>query len=137
VAGAVAALASNHHGVGLDLEAATSVEAAVWSRITTDDERAELAAIDPATAGFRGKLLFSAKESVFKAVYPATGVHLYFRDCRIRLDPPPDGEGDTRGRFTATLTRAELPEELRTRSLVGGYAVVAGVILTSLTWPVR
>lgn len=134
VAAAMVALETDHRGVGLDLEADTPLETGLWPRICTDDERAMLDALDPNDAGRHGKVVFSAKESVFKAVYPASGVYLYFHDCRIALAPDASG-APTRGTFEAHLSRAELPDALRAAPLRGEYAIRDGVIVTTLAWP--
>jgi 4'-phosphopantetheinyl transferase EntD len=52
--------------------------------------RSELAALDKCRSGGRGELLtliFSAKESVFKAVFPRQRLFLEFNDVRIDFEP--------------------------------------------------
>ncbi|MFC6986559.1 4'-phosphopantetheinyl transferase superfamily protein [Streptomyces cirratus] len=57
------------------------------------DHLRELAAAHPGV--FWDRLLFCAKEAVYKAWYPATGVWLGFRDATVALSPD--------GTFTCTL----------------------------------
>lgn len=83
--------------VGVDAEPNLPVPEGVSELTTLPEERDVLdglAATDASIAWDR--LLFSAKESVFKAWYPLTGRWLDFHECVIVPDP-------ARGTFTATL----------------------------------
>jgi 4'-phosphopantetheinyl transferase EntD len=105
--------------LGVDAEPNRPVPDRVLTRITLPEERHTL---DRITASHPGvawdRLLFSAKESVYKAWFPLTGRWLDFTECAVTLHP-------ARGTFTATL-------------LVPG-PVVAGIRLTTLPgrWRVR
>jgi 4'-phosphopantetheinyl transferase EntD len=75
-------------GLGIDAERTLPVAAGFARRVAGEAElaaaAAELAvagtALDPAI------LLFSAKESAYKAWFPMTGERLGFRDCTVTLD---------------------------------------------------
>ncbi|WP_201291507.1 4'-phosphopantetheinyl transferase family protein [Arthrobacter zhaoguopingii] len=74
--------------VGIDAELHMPLPDGVLGVIAREDERsaiASLSASHPAIAWDR--LLFSAKESVFKAWFPLTGQWLDFTDCSITLQP--------------------------------------------------
>nr|WP_229848193.1 4'-phosphopantetheinyl transferase superfamily protein [Streptomyces melanogenes] len=74
--------------VGVDAEPNAPVPDGVREMVTRPEERVtldRLAASHPAVAWDR--LLFSAKESVFKAWFPLTGRWLDFGDCVITPDP--------------------------------------------------
>lgn len=88
------------------------------------------AAADRPGRGRRGphwdRLLFSAKESVFKAWYPLTGIELDFDEAEVEFRR---GEGTWyRGTFTAQLLRTApgIPGSFEGRWLVqDGFAVTA------------
>ena len=75
--------------VGIDVEPAVPLPPDMLELIATPNERSKIAA-DP----LRGKLLFAAKEAVYKAVYPLERVFLEFRDIEV----------DLAGRTAATRT---------------------------------
>ena len=83
--------------LGIDAEAHAPLPAGVIDGVTLPDERrhlARLARSHPHVAW--ESVLFSAKESVYKAWFPLTGRWLGFLDCAVEPDP----EG---GVFTAVL----------------------------------
>jgi len=75
--------------VGIDVEPAVPLPPDMLELIATPNERRKIAD-DP----LRGKLLFAAKEAVYKAVYPLERVFLEFRDIEV----------DLAGRTAATRT---------------------------------
>lgn len=111
--------------LGLDAES-TTISARAARRVLDADERAKLAALPAAPAGRDfATLAFSAKESVFKAIYPLTGVRLVFRDVQIEIDPDS-------GSFRVALIgerRALLPRGAR---IEGRYAFTRACVVTSI-----
>ena len=91
LAGAVAGYAAHWAGVGADLTPQGRLSARVAQRVLLPEERETLPNDEWRTA------LFSAKESVYKAVNPLCGEFLAFRDVRITVV---DGSV-----FTAATTR--------------------------------
>ncbi|AEW97447.1 MULTISPECIES: 4'-phosphopantetheinyl transferase family protein [Streptomycetaceae] len=84
--------------LGVDAEPNQPLPDGVLETVTRPEERphlARLAAAHPATCWDR--LLFSAKESVYKTWFPLTGRWLGFEECVVVPDPDD-------GTFTATLT---------------------------------
>ena len=77
------------------------------------------------------RLLFSAKESVYKAWFPLAQRWLGFEDAALLFTPGPD---PTRGTFTADLLVDDLPvvggRSLRT--LHGRYAAIGGLLGTAI-----
>jgi len=72
--------------LGLDAEREPLSQRAA-QRVLSVEEREHLAGLAaPPGCGF-ATLAFSAKESVFKALYPLSGVRLAFRDAALRFDP--------------------------------------------------
>ncbi|GAA1927492.1 4'-phosphopantetheinyl transferase superfamily protein [Streptomyces durmitorensis] len=94
---AVVARSSAVRSIGIDAEpAAPLADADVLKLVSDETERAALAGL-----GIRhpdvpwDRLLFSAKESVYKTWFPLTGRWLGFEDARLDLDPD--------GTFSAAL----------------------------------
>lgn len=87
---AVVGRTSDYGGIGIDVEENLPLPEGVWEVITTADERWQYEndmnglAIRPQVAWDR--LLFSAKESVYKAWSCLTDQWLDFQDCAIRFD---------------------------------------------------
>jgi len=82
--------------IGIDAEPAQELPAGVLGLVSLPEERdalARLALREPGVAWDR--LLFCAKEAVYKAWYPLAGRWLGFEEARITLNPA--------GTFTATL----------------------------------
>ena len=114
--------------LGIDAEPHGPLPEGVAESITVSGEPdmlARLARTHPGTHW--GRVLFSAKESVYKAWFPATQRWLGFEEARLTIDP------DT-GAFTATLladgTRVDGRPPLTT--LHGRFAVSADLIVTTV-----
>jgi 4'-phosphopantetheinyl transferase EntD len=105
--------------IGLDAEPHEQLPDGVLEAIASRRERARLGALAAARPGlFWDRMLFSAKESVYKAWFPLTRRWLNFEDASVDIDP-------VRKTFTARL-------------LVDG-PVVKGAVLTGFAgrWLVR
>jgi 4'-phosphopantetheinyl transferase EntD len=87
-----AAVAKNTHfsALGADVEAATPLERGLWERICRPAERRWLESA-PERAGILGKAFFSAKESIYKALYPSVRIFLDFHSMQIELEPLAEG----------------------------------------------
>jgi len=83
---AVVARTTENFLLGVDIEADHAVAADLWSVCFTDGERAVLDLRDAGMAGLEASIRFSAKESIFKALFPATRRWLDFREVEVRLD---------------------------------------------------
>lgn len=71
------------------------------------------------------RLLFSAKESLYKALYPHTGAWLDFRQARLDVDA-------TAGRFTVLVVDAPVCVELDVRRVQGRWERDDGLLLTAV-----
>ena len=72
-------------GIGIDLEAISQLSSSIDRLVYTLDEQAWIAAAgDESQARCRRAQLFSAKEAIFKAVYPASGQWLDYLDASLR-----------------------------------------------------
>lgn len=114
LAAAVVAPARLFTGIGIDLEPATPVDGDLLEHICRPEELARireilLPAIDQSPE-HAAKLVFSAKESVYKCVAPRLGIFLEFADVEIRLEPDGQtfsarGHGPARGHITSGTLR--------------------------------
>lgn len=125
-----AAVARQHdvRSIGIDAEPRSELPPGVLELVADQAEQDHLAALrefDPDLPWDR--LLFSAKESVYKAYFPLTGRWLDFTDVALVLDPG--------GSFAARLHDRQ---QLRTDGLetfTGSWAVQAGFLATALVVP--
>ncbi len=117
-------------GVGIDAEPHAPLPEGVLGEIARAEERprlARLAGAEPAVHWDR--LLFCAKEAVYKVWFPLAACWLGFEDATLTLDP-------VGGAFQARLlkpwpnTAAALPEILE-----GRWPVREGLVLTAIALP--
>lgn len=106
--GCVAARTADLASVGLDAEPNDVLPPRVEQRVMLPAERAHVAALAAASPGVCwDRLLFSAKEALYKAWFPVTGRWLGFEQATIEFAAGRNGrDGDgglTQGTFTARL----------------------------------
>ncbi|MBE1876188.1 4'-phosphopantetheinyl transferase family protein [Myceligenerans pegani] len=125
---AAVARAEDVSAVGIDGEPHAPLPGGVLESVVVPGETEMLRRItrvDPTTHWDR--LLFSAKESVYKAWFPLTGRWLGFEDARLEIDP----HART---FTAHLRVAghRLDGASPLTSLAGSFLVGRGLVLTAV-----
>jgi 4'-phosphopantetheinyl transferase EntD len=116
--------------IGIDTEQNARLPDGVEESITVLGEREMLAALSRAfPATHWDRLLFSAKESVYKAWYPLTGRGLGFEDARLVIDPE--------GTFAAKLLvdGARTDGGLPLIEFRGRFGVAHGLITTAVAVP--
>lgn len=114
--------------VGIDAEIHEELPPGVLDQVATEPERAWLAAASTERIRW-DRLLFSAKESVYKAWFPLTGRWLGFNDALVTFDP-------TEGTFHARLLVA--PPTVDGRELTGfagRFLARDGLVLTAIAVP--
>jgi 4'-phosphopantetheinyl transferase EntD len=116
------ALARDVRAVGIDAEPHAPLPDGVLAAIASAGEQRALAAHGAGVCWDR--VLFSAKESVFKAWYPLTGQALAFEQAEVRIDP-------LRGTFTARLPVGGPVRELRGRWRAGQDIVATAVVVAA------
>jgi 4'-phosphopantetheinyl transferase EntD len=122
-------------GVGIDAELHDVLPRGVLSLTTLPEERCALAAL-PDVGVCWDRVLFSAKESVFKIWYPLMQSWLGFGDARIRFDPDP--HQPRYGAFEAELLAAPLlVDGVAIAQLDGRYFADDGHVLTGIACPAR
>lgn len=111
--------------LGIDAESALALERDLWSRVCRPEELAWTATqSDPALAA---TLLFSAKESIFKCLWPQTRIFLEFGDLSVMPDTQT-------GTFSAVAIGSAAPEDLTSR-VRGRLSRVADLWLTAAWLP--
>ncbi|WP_030235979.1 4'-phosphopantetheinyl transferase family protein [Streptomyces sp. NRRL S-350] len=123
---AAVARAGTLASVGIDAEPALPLPEGVADVVALPVEQkrlAELAAADPGTPWDR--LLFSAKESVYKAWFPLTGLFLEFNEAELEFSPA--------GSFTARLlVPGPVVGGRRVEGFEGRWAVREGLLATAI-----
>ena len=104
--------------VGIDLEPATPLKEALWRRVCTPAERERLRELP--NSGLMGKILFSAKESVYKCQYPLTTQFLGFHAVEVDV-----GDGEFRAIFKQAAGEFEPGDEMQGKYLVEGGLVAS------------
>jgi 4'-phosphopantetheinyl transferase EntD len=122
---AAVARASDLSAVGIDAETDEPLERALFARVMTPHELSLLGQRPEAEQGQVGKLVFSAKESVYKCQHPLSGVFLEFTDVEVALDL-------AAGRFVATLRKSAGPFE-RGAAFEGQFARKRGLLVTAVS----
>ena len=111
-------------GLGIDAELNTPLPDGVIDFVCTPRERRSLVEARKVSVP---ALVFSAKESVYKAWFPIFGCWLNYKDAEIDLDP-------ATGRFGVCLLQSAPPECLRTPlTFTGRFATTATHVFTLVT----
>lgn len=120
---AAVARAEDIRAVGIDLEPATPLKESLWRRVCTPKERDWLHELPE--PGLTGKIVFSAKEAVYKCQYPITGMFLGFHAVEVEL-------GD--GSFQVVFQQEA--GEFRPGDVMSGrYLVEEGLVATACELP--
>jgi len=130
---AAVASGASFAGVGLDAERDEALSERAVARICAPEEVAALRALPGCSPERWGAVVFSAKESLYKAYFPLTGVFIGFRDAEIALFP----EAERAGRFEARLVRGDAPDAAGQRRFAGRYASDGARVVTALAIPHR
>jgi 4'-phosphopantetheinyl transferase EntD len=105
---AAVARAEQVDALGTDVEAATPLDTELWQRICRPEELRVLETYAAPRAGLLAKAFFSAKESIYKALYPRVRIFLDFQAMHIELAP---GAGAGESEWQAELQVAWGPFE--------------------------
>ena len=115
----------------MDVESDAPLDARLRRRVCSDEELAGLAGAPDEAAGRAAKLMFSAKEAVYKCVHPLWTRPIGFRDVALRFEP---GPGAAAGRFRArALPAAEAGVAALVDAVEGAFTVRDGRVLTGAT----
>jgi 4'-phosphopantetheinyl transferase EntD len=113
------ALARDIAAIGIDAEPCLALGGGLLAEVAGAAERACLAALSAASPGVPwDRVLFCAKEAVYKAWYPHTGRRPALRDITVQVSAA--------GTFTAALPPA---------GLTGSWLAGSGLIVTAVSLP--
>jgi 4'-phosphopantetheinyl transferase EntD len=124
---AVVAFQSEIRGIGIDAERLRPLQNSVLERVALETERLWIQGADSRVPW--EVLLFSAKESVFKAWFPAVGTWLGFEHARIEFHPA------TQGFQAIVLSGAPGAHGAAPMELTGRFHVDGERVLTSAFIP--
>jgi len=128
--GAAVARASEVSALGADVEVAAPLEVNLWDRVCRPEERAFLGTLPPDAAGLVAKGIFSAKESIYKALYPSVRVFLDFQGMSIELEA--GRAGSWTWHATSTVAWGSWPS--RHRFTAGALWIGPDVISSAVVW---
>jgi 4'-phosphopantetheinyl transferase EntD len=124
----VVARSSFVQGLGLDVECAGQLDAALETTICTTAERQWLASYPPEERGHWAKMLFSAKEAFYKCQFPTTRTFLDYLEVDVRINVEDGTFAVTCARSGAQWRAVEMAKgrHLRTGELI----VTAATLMT-------
>jgi 4'-phosphopantetheinyl transferase EntD len=126
---AVVAPAAGVSTIGVDAEPDEPLPDGVLGIIASPQEQAEVLDLLAEHPGVHwDRLLFSAKESVYKAWFPLTRRWLDFTEARVTIDP-------VAGRFEARLLVDAQVDGRALTGFRGRFVADRGLILTAITVP--
>ncbi len=109
--------------IGIDAERAVPLKSGMVEHFAFEDEREWISASPHLPAEI---LVFSAKESLYKAWFPLTGAWLGFEDARVVFDEGSD-------RFSVRLlVPGPIIGNVRAQIFHGRYALTHGLVLTTV-----
>ncbi|CCM79905.1 4'-phosphopantetheinyl transferase [Rhizobium altiplani] len=120
---AAVAMKKDFIALGIDAEVDADLPSGVLSLISRDEERHWIANASGHVNW--GRLLFSAKESIFKAWFPLTREWLDFEDALVTIIPDD-------GSFIAQLPHTCVPAKDCPWELRGRFTISNGLILTAV-----
>jgi 4'-phosphopantetheinyl transferase EntD len=111
-------------GFGIDAERAVPLPEDMIPIVCTPNESASLMGFG--RPGLWAKLVFSAKESIYKSYFPETRTFLDFHDVEVSLNRDEN-------RFVGVLNNDGVPSLCGRRSFFGSYATSYDILFTVVT----
>ncbi|MDX3524047.1 4'-phosphopantetheinyl transferase family protein [Streptomyces scabiei] len=131
---AALARASDAVALGIDAEPHQPLPEGVLDVVGRPEERSWIAAQGGDTGVWWDRLLFGAKEAVFKVWYPLTGRELDFDEAVVDFRPRDIAPGHASGVFDARLL---VPGPHMLTTLSGRWLVRDGLSVTAIVLPAR
>jgi 4'-phosphopantetheinyl transferase EntD len=118
--------AVDFYAVGIDAEPNLRLPPGVLGAISLSVERERVAELLGDVPGpCWDRLLFSAKEAVFKTWFPLAGRRLDFKDVEVAFDA-------AQGKFSASFRKRRRGADAAPSPLTGRWAVTAGLLATAI-----
>ena len=125
-AAAAAGLADDVSGIGIDLESLSRVVDFNISRhVCVEKELEWLKTLSPTKANQGLRIIFSAKESIFKCLFPISKTYLYFKDATVEIDEDSDEFTFTLSRECSGITEAGFQHS-------GKFSIIDKMLLTAI-----
>ena len=125
-AAAAVGLADDVSGIGIDLESLSRVVDFNISRhVCVDKEMEWLKNLSPKKANQGLRIIFSAKESIFKCLFPISRTYLYFKDATVEIDEDNDEFTFTLSRECSGITEAGFRH-------IGKFSIIDKMLLTAI-----
>ena len=113
-------------GIGIDLESLSRVvDFNIMRHVCVENERKFLDSLSPEHATRNLRIIFSAKESIFKCFFPISQTYLYFQDAEIIID-------EKNYEFTFILSKACSGITSVGFQHFGKYLIKSDLLLTSI-----
>lgn len=122
---AAVARESDVRSVGIDLEGAKPFKEELWQRVCTVDERLWLEGLEEGRE-LMSKVLFCAKEAVYKCQYTITKQYLGFHGVSVRL-----GKGRFQAAFRDSVGEFQAGDTLEGRYLVRDDIIATACVLAA------
>ncbi len=110
--------------LGIDLEAASALDPSLWPEVCTMPEMNWLAKLGPSQRGNFAKLIFCAKEAVYKAQYQISRTLMDFQAVDLEFDLQASA-------FTARFTR-DLPGFAPDARLRGRFSILSSTFVAGV-----
>ena len=125
-AAAAVGLADYVSGIGIDLESLSRVVDFNISRhVCVEKELEWLKTLAPDQANRGLRIIFSAKESIFKCLFPISKTYLYFKDATVTID-------EAKTEFTFTLSKACSGITAAGFQHSGKFSIINKMLLTAI-----
>ncbi|MET3982284.1 4'-phosphopantetheinyl transferase superfamily protein [Streptomyces sp. PvR034] len=126
---AVVARRTRVRALGIDAEPHLPLPADVLEFVARPEERARVRRLLAERPGAHwDRLLFSAKESVYKTWFPVTGRFLGFHEAEVRIDPEA-------GTFGVRIPDSGGAGPALPRELTGRWRISGGLLVTAIAVP--
>ena len=113
-------------GIGIDLESLSKVvDFNIMRHVCVENERKFLDSLSPEHATRNLRIIFSAKESIFKCFFPISQTYLHFQDAEIIID-------EKNYEFTFILSKACSGITSVGFQHFGKYLIKSDLLLTSI-----
>lgn len=119
--------AEEYLGIGIDVELDLALPSELVERVCSSMERQRLDSLGDLAPGVAARLIFSAKEAVYKCQFPSTQTFLGFQDVALLVDPA--------GSFEVEVLTTRVPS-LASRRMFGRWRRAQGFLLAT-AWMTR
>ena len=125
-AAAAVGLADDVSGIGIDLESLSrAVDFNISRHVCVEQELEWLKTLSPTKANQGLRIIFSAKESIFKCLFPISKTYLYFKDATVEID-------EDSAEFTFTLSRECSGITAAGFKHSGNFSIIDKMLLTAI-----